>query len=129
MKAFRLILTNSESPASPLHFLDRSDASRYQKILVMPFEPLGYFQVEGGQQFPLSNLNFRVEAVSLPGIFDTELDWVMWKIDGHLGFVPLVPGRCFDPSAWRTINDHDHRDPIMAPKIAHAERELEDSQR
>ena len=65
-------------------------------------------------------LQLRVESSTRPGIFEPELDWMLWKVDGILGYVPLVPGRCFDPGAWRSINDHDLRDPIMAPKIAHA---------
>lgn len=129
MKAFRLVLSPDDLPASPLHFLDRSDASRYQKILLWPWEALGYFQTETGNKIPLGQLQMRVEPVSIPGIFEPDLDWVLWKVDGKLGFVPLVPGRCFDPGAWRTIHDHDIRDPMMAPKIAHASRELDDSQR
>jgi hypothetical protein len=129
VKAFRLVLSSNGEAASDLHFLDRSDASRYQKILLWPWLSLGYFQAESGEKFPLAGLQFRVEPVILPGIHEPELDWVVWRKDGLLGSCPIVPGRCFDPSSWRPISDHDRRDPIIAPKIAHAERELDESQK
>ena len=128
MRVFHLAMAHNGQPASPLHFLDRSDANRYQKILLWPWETLGYFQSEGGEKIELKQQQLRVESSAIPGIFEPELDWMLWKVDGILGYVPLVPGRCFDPGAWRSINDHDLRDPIMAPKIAHAARELETSQ-
>jgi hypothetical protein len=67
-----------------------------------------------------------VDSVTLPGIFDPELDWIVSKNGGVLGHIPLVPGRCFDPETWRAISEQERRDPILAPKIAHAERELEE---
>jgi hypothetical protein len=125
MKAFRLILSSTGEAASPLYFLDRSDANLYQKTLLWPWQTLGYFQSEDGHKFSLEGLQFRVEPEIIPGIHDPELDWILWRKDNELGYTPLVPGRCFDTRSWRAINDHDRRDPILTPKIAHAERELD----
>jgi hypothetical protein len=127
MKAYRLVMADSAGAASPLYFIDRLEANRYQKILFWPWEGLGYFQAEGQQRRALADAKVRVEVVTLPGIHDAELDWILWAKEGQLGYVPMLPGRCFDPGAWRAISDHDLRDPIMAPKIAHAQRELEAS--
>jgi hypothetical protein len=96
--------------------------------LLLPWEPLGYYQDEKGQKFPLKQLQFRAEVAILPGIYDADLDWILWKVNETLGYVPLVPGRFFDPGSWRSISDQEMRDPIVAPKVAHAERELEASQ-
>jgi hypothetical protein len=125
MKAFRLVLDPGGIPASPLHFLDRGDASQYQKILLWPWKVLGYFQSADGAKWPLEGLRFRVEPALLPGIHDPALDWVLWRNQNVLGYVPLIPGRCFDPESWRAIQDQDLRDPILAPQIAEAERQLD----
>jgi hypothetical protein len=125
MKAYRLVMAEGGAPASPLHFMDRSDASRYQKILLWPWEGLGYFQPEGQASLALAQARVRVESAALPGVYDPDLDWVVWRKDATLGYVPLLPGRCFDPGSWRAVSDHDLNDPIMAPKVAQARRELD----
>jgi hypothetical protein len=125
VRAYRLVVAQSQLPASPLHFLDRSDAARYQKILLWPWESLGYFQPLDGPKISLKDLQIRVDAVTLPGIYAAELDWALWRQSGELGFAPFVPGRAFDPGAWRAVSDQDRRDPMLAPKIANAERELD----
>ena len=125
MKAYHLVIATSGDEASPLHFLDRSDASRYQKILLWPWEHLGHYQAPNGEIVPLAKIQFRVEPVVLPGIYDPDLDWIVWRKNKQLGYAPLVPGRCFDPSAWHLVTDQDRRDPVLSPKLAHAERELD----
>jgi hypothetical protein len=124
MQAFRLISPDGDF-ATPLHFVDRSDAARYQKILLWPWEPLGFYQEPNGTRHQLAGLRFNVEATSLPAMLDPDLNWLVWKRDGVFGYVPLLPGRCFDPGSWRPMAESDRRDPVMAPKIAHAEREYE----
>lgn len=124
MKAFRLTLSPSGELATPLHFLDRSDCTRYQKMLLAPWEALGYYQSPAGEKIPLAKVQLRIEPALIPGIFDADLDWIVWRKDGALGYVPLVPGRCFDAGAWRPVTDQDRRDPTLAPKLANAEREL-----
>lgn len=127
MRAYRLIMSATGKPVSELHFLDRSDANRYQKILLWPWLVVGYFQSDDGQKFPLEGLLFRVDTVSVPGVYTEELDGVVSRQGGTLGYTPVVPGRCFNPSSWRSFKDLDREDPILAPKIAHAERELDAS--
>lgn len=128
MKFFRVVHQAEEAArlASPLWFLDRNSASRYLKPLLYPWEPLGYFRMpDTREEIPLGLLKLKVESVLLPASYDADLDWVCWRLHGEFGYSPVVPGRCFDPADWRKVPDAERRDPILAPKIAEAERNLD----
>jgi hypothetical protein len=126
VKSFRLVIDHTNDSASNLHFLERLDANRYQKMLLWPWESLGYFQSPAGNKYSLPGVKFQVELVSLPGIYYQELDWVAWRNSGELVYTPIVPGRCFDPKNFRPISEQDRIDPIMGPKIANLERALDE---
>ena len=128
LKCFQLInVTDSGLPASNLNFLDRNDALRYQKMLLWPFENLGYMPLSDGRKIKLSEVVLKVESRMIPGLYDPALDWVLSHKDGKLGFSAVVPGRCFDPDEWREVSEADRLDPNRAPLLAEAERHLLDN--
>jgi hypothetical protein len=127
LKCFRIInLSDHYLPATNLYFLDRADAQRYQKVLLWPYETLGYFSNSDGSKLALDAVQFRVELQMLAAIYHAGLDWVLWKKEGKLVYTPLVPGRCFDPESYRQVGEHEMSDPDLGPKIVEAEGQLGD---
>jgi hypothetical protein len=125
MKIFRVInLSDHYLPATNLVFLDRADAQRYQKVLLWPFETLGYFSNSDGSRMPLDQVQFRVELQMMPAVHHAGLDWILWKKEGKLVYTPVVPGRCFDPEDYRVVGEHEMSDPELGPKIVEAEAQL-----
>ena len=128
MRCFEILnLSDGGKPASNLNFLDRNDALRYQKMLLWPFENLGYMPMSDGRRLKLNEVHLKVEPRMIPGAYDAALDWVLWHKDGKLGYSPVVPGRCFDASEWREVPQADRLDPMRAPLLAEAERHLLDN--
>ncbi len=127
MKCYRIVnYSDGGRLATPLHFLDRGDAQRYFKTWAWPWEPIGAFIASDGHSLPLSRVELRIEPVSLKAWYAADLEWVVIKKDEVLGYFTIVPGRCFDPEDWRPLSDIEQRDPVLAPKIAEAARNLEE---
>ena len=125
MKAFRPVTLGKGDLVSPLAFLDREAAERFSEVLLWPSKPLGFFTLPSGEKVPLDRFRTRVESFELEALHEAELGLLVKLKEGEFGYASVVPGRAFDPAEFRRFTDQEQRDPIVAPKIAHARRELE----